>query len=224
MTVDNEQQLVNAVLEGDQHALGQLLEMMQPRLYNVCLRMVSNRDDAAEVTQEAMLKIIEHVQDFKGQSRISTWMIRIAMNLSISHLRKRQVRQAGSLEQPTGNHHSSYGGDQSTTLRLQIQDDREPEPSQSVQQKEMLALLQTAVGQLPEEFRSVIVLRDIEEMDYQQMADVLAAPVGTVKSRLFRARLALRQQMLALSPPSRHAVEPASTSQAAVPPREVSRG
>lgn len=213
MTLDNEQHLVTAVVKGDQHALGKLLELMQPRLYNVCLRMLGNRDDAAEITQESMLKIIEHVQDFRLQSNISTWMIRIAMNTSISHLRKRKVRQATSLEYSQSARPAAMD-DQSATLRQQIEDRREPEPSESVQQKEMLVHLQKAMASLEEEFRSVLVLRDIEEMDYQQIATVLDVPVGTVKSRLFRARLALRHEMLKLCPPPRPAA----------PAREVSHG
>lgn len=213
MTLDNEQQLVAAVVKGDQHALGKLLEAMQPRLFNVCLRMLGNRDDAAEVTQEAMLKVIEHVQDFRLQANIATWMIRIAMNLSISHLRKRKVRLAASLEHAstTG---TGAGADQSATLRQQIEDRRELDPAQSVQQKEMLVHLQAALAGLEEDFRSVLVLRDIEEMDYQQIATVLDVPVGTVKSRLFRARLALRHEMLKRCPPPK----PAATT------REVNHG
>jgi RNA polymerase sigma-70 factor (ECF subfamily) len=204
MTLDNEQQLVKAVVKGDQHALGRLLELMQPRLFNVCLRMLGNRDDAAEVTQEAMLKIIEHVHDFRHQANIATWMIRIAMNLSISQLRKRKVRLATSLEYSQSAHPTGHD-DQSATLRQQIEDRREQDPSESVQQKEMLAHLQTALTSLDEEFRSVLVLRDIEEMDYQQIATVLDVPIGTVKSRLFRARLALRHEMLKLCPPPKPA-------------------
>lgn len=230
MTLVNEQQLVRSVIRGDQHALGKLLEQMQPRLFNVALRMVSNREDAAEVTQDAMLKVIEHVQDFREQSSISTWMIRITMNLAISHLRKRKVRKAGSLDQPFSNNgHGSE--DQSSSLRNHIEDKRELEPSQGVQQKEMLVHLQTALGRLGEDFRSVIVLRDIEEMDYQQMADVLAVPVGTIKSRLFRARLALRHEMLRLCPPQRNtgsaAGMPGLSDSGGFPPAfegEVNRG
>ena len=90
MSSANEQRLVDAVQSGDRAALGQLLTQYQHRLFNIVLCMVRNRDDAAEVTQEAMLKIIEHIDDFQGKARISTWMIRIAMNLSISHLRKKR--------------------------------------------------------------------------------------------------------------------------------------
>lgn len=221
MTLQNEQQLVRAVVKGDHHALGQLLEQMQPRLFNVCLRMLGNRDDAAEVTQQAMLKIIEHVHDFRQQASVSTWMIRIAMNLSISQLRKRKVRQASSLDQTWPS--SSGSGDQSSALRDQLEDRREPEPSQSVQQKEMLVHLQTALAGLEEDFRSVVVLRDIEEMDYQQIAEVLSLPVGTVKSRLFRGRLALRHAMLKLCPPAKNTGSAAGTTPA-IPSREVSHG
>lgn len=209
----SEAQLVQDVLRGDSAALGTLLQMHQKRLYNVALRMVSNRDDAAEITQDGMVKIIEHVADFKCQSSIGTWMVRIIMNLSISHLRKRKLRTTASLDQPPGapgtpGSMGAYPGgggtgqeDQSSALRREMADHREPSPAVSVQQREMHLLLQKALAALEEDFRSVIVLRDINEMDYQQIAQVLAVPVGTVKSRLFRARLALRQQMFVLCPP-----------------------
>jgi RNA polymerase sigma-70 factor (ECF subfamily) len=197
----SEQQIVEAVRRGDQGALGRLLESYQHRIFNTCLRMLGNRDDAAEVTQDTMLKVVEHVRDFHGQSEFATWIIRIAMNLSISHLRKRKLRLAGSIETPSNGQASRFGDDQSTALRQQLADNREPSPESSVERQEMLMHLQTAMTRVEEDFRAVLVLRDIEEMDYQQIADVLAIPVGTVKSRLFRARLALRHEFLRLCPP-----------------------
>jgi len=187
----DEKKLVQAIQQGDKIALAQLLEHYQQRLYNIILRMVYNRDDALELAQDTMVKIVEHISDFNGQSKISTWMIRIAMNLSISHLRKRKLRNAMSLDQPF-----SGQNDQSASLKQQIVDQMEPGPSQNVQNNEMLALLQQAIHQLEQDFKAVLVLRDIDQMDYTQIANVLNIPVGTVKSRLFRARLALRQQML----------------------------
>lgn len=185
--------LVDAVARGDQAALGKLLEFYQGPIYNTCLRMLGNRDDAAEVTQEAMLKIIEHVHDFHGHSDISTWMIRIAMNLAISHLRKRKLRQAASLDG------SMQADDQTTALRRELADHREPPPDSRVENNEMILNLQQALARLDDDFRAIVVLRDIQEMDYQQIADVLSLPVGTVKSRLFRARLALRHELLRLT-------------------------
>lgn len=195
-----EPRVVEAVLRGDRAALGHLLAAHQKAIYNTCLRMLSNRDDAAEAAQEAMLKVIQHVRQFRGGSDIGTWIIRIAMNESISCLRKRKVRQATSLDAEgdgwTGPDH------QAASLKETIADHREPSPDSGVQQEEAVKHLQTALSRIDEEFRAVLVLRDIQEMDYQQMADVLEVPVGTVKSRLFRARLALRQEMFRLCPPA----------------------
>ncbi|MCX5659522.1 MAG: sigma-70 family RNA polymerase sigma factor [Planctomycetota bacterium] len=197
MAQPSEPPAIEAVMRGDAGALGRLLEFHQHRLYNVCYRMLGHRDDAAEVAQEAMLKIVEHIHDFNGQSEITTWMVRIAMNLSISHLRKRKLRHTTSLD-------SGGGGDpddQSTALRHELKDHREPSPGSSVEQQETAAQLQVALARIEEDFRSILILRDLEGMDYQHIADVLALPVGTVKSRLFRARLALRHEMLRLNPP-----------------------
>lgn len=194
--------LVNQAQNGNQSALSELLQGHQKRLFNTTLRMVGNYDDAAEVTQETMLKIIEHIGDFNGQASISTWMTRIAMNLSFSHLRKRRVRQAVSLDTAGSANRSGLGGDQLTPLREQIANQREPEPQLRVQKDEMVAQLQSAMNALQDDLRAVLVLRDIDELDYQQIAEVLDIPVGTVKSRLFRARLALREEMVKRSSPS----------------------
>jgi RNA polymerase sigma-70 factor (ECF subfamily) len=208
MTQISEQQLVQSVLQGDRGALGRLLDAYQARLYNLVLRMVGNREDAADVAQESMLKIVEHIHDFRGQSSIWTWMARIAMNLAISHLRKRQVRSAVSLEHSPGPA-SAAPPDQSAALREQIADHREPSPESSVQRQEMLNYLRIGLQHIEDDFRAVLVLRDIDEMGYEQIAQVLAIPVGTVKSRLFRARLALRHEMLRLCPP--HPIRPVAT-------------
>lgn len=199
MTQLSEKELLGRIRRGDQAALGQLLQNYHKRLYNVCLRMVSNRDDAAEATQEAMLKIVQHIDHFRGDAQLSTWMIRIAMNQATTLLRRRRVRQSVSLDQganPGGNPGAGAADDQARALRLHLADSREPSPQQRVQQKETHAQLHTALGLLEEDFRAVLVLRDLQEMDYQQISEVLDLPMGTVKSRLFRARLALRQELV----------------------------
>lgn len=195
-------------MRGDQSALTDLLTAYQKPVFNVCLRMLSHREDALEVAQETMLKIVEHIGDFNGRSDIGTWITRIAMNLSVSRLRRRKLRHTQSLD--AGSNGSASQGnwqdDQSTALRQEIADQREQGPDWNVQQREMIAYLQTAMTLIDDEFRAVLVLRDIDEMDYQQIAEVLSVPVGTVKSRLFRARLALRQEMFKLCPPDAKAV------------------
>jgi len=197
MAEPDEKKLLASARRGDTEALGLLLEGQRDRLFNVCLRMVSHRDDAAELTQDTLLRVVERLDQFEGKAKLSTWMTRIAMNLSISHLRKRKVRRSTSLDQPmTGT--SAGDGDQAVALRQLLEDPRELSPGRRVETGDMLEHLENAVSGLDEEFRAVIVLRDFEEMDYQSMAQVLDVPVGTVKSRLFRARLALRGAMQGL--------------------------
>ncbi len=195
MTPSAEQALLAKARRGDQQALGELLMAYQDRLYSVCLRMVSHPDDAAEVCQDVLLKIVQGIPKFRGDSGLSTWMTRIAMNQSISHLRKRRLRKTISLDGPGGDRQQVDPDDQAAALRRQLADTREPLPDQRVQEDEMLARLQQALANLDDSFRAILVLRDIEQMDYARISQTLDLPVGTVKSRLFRARLALRQEM-----------------------------
>jgi RNA polymerase sigma-70 factor, ECF subfamily len=193
MTQYNEQQVVRSILHGDRTALSVLLERYQRRMYNLVLRMVGNRDDAAELTQDAMLKIVEHIHEFRGHSGIWTWMARIAMNLSISHLRKRRVRSGASLESLGANGRQSDGP--AMDPREQIPDHREPRPDSGVQRQEAMAQIKLALARLDDDSRAVIVLRDIGDFEYKQIAEILSLELGTVKSRLFRARSAVRAEM-----------------------------
>lgn len=189
--------LIEQIRDGDRAALGRLLEKHQHRLYSIALRMVSNRDDAAEVTQDAMLKIVQHIDTFRSEAQITTWMTRIVMNQAITRLRRRKLRDHASLDSTRPSQRDS---DQASSLAKVLQDHREPSASQRVQEGEMIDQLLSAIDRLDTDFRAVLVLRDLEEMDYQQIADTLEIKVGTVKSRLFRARLALRQEMQQLAP------------------------
>jgi len=190
MTDANEDALIASIQAGDRAALGTLLRQHERRLYNVCLGMVSHREDAAEVTQDALLKIIRNIDRFRGDSKFSTWSTRIAMNQAISFLRKRKLRRMPSLEAGRDGQEGPR-----TMLRDQLEARGEPGPDQCVEQDEMIELLREAMGRLDEPFKAVLVLRDLEGLDYQQVAQTLEVPVGTVKSRLFRARLALRQEI-----------------------------
>lgn len=194
MSPGKEEQLVARVQAGDQAALGDLLESVQHRLYTLCLRMLGNRDDAAETAQQAMLKIVRHVGDFRSQSLFSTWMIRIATNLCLTQLRQRRLRPAlVSVSDPART--DARPTDQADKLRRTIVDHRELSPELDVEQREQIQLLIRAIQSLDDDMRAVLVLRDIQQMDYQQIASVLAIAEGTVKSRLFRARLSLRKLM-----------------------------
>lgn len=204
MSLGREEQLVARVRAGDQAALGDLLELVQHRLFSLCLGMLGNRDDAAEMAQETMLRIVRHVGDFRSQSSFSTWMIRIAMNLCLTRLRQRRPSlnataaspwRPAAAPDPPGEGEVSGSGHQARTKPRETADHRELRPDLDVEQREQLQLLTRAIHQLEDDMRAVLILRDIQQMDYEQIASVLAVPVGTVKSRLFRARLSLRKQL-----------------------------
>ncbi len=199
MPSDDEAHLVERAVAGDQDALAELLVTHQDRLYNTVLRMVSQRDDAAEVTQDVMVKVIEHISEYDGRAALTTWMTRIAMNQSISHLRKRRLRRMASLDSTSPGGRPD-NGQETQALRDRLQETGELSPDQSVEQGEMTDHLHNAIERLDDDFRAVIVLRDLNEMDYAQIADALDIPVGTVKSRLFRARVALRQLLASVYP------------------------
>ena len=175
--------LVERTRRGDMHAFGLLVAKYQDRLFNLVCRMCPNRQDAEELTQEALVRALEKMWQFNRQSQFYTWLFRIAVNLVISHRRRASRIRWQSL------------GDQQ-------QADQMLRPTRSVDSPEAVAMtaelnrrLEQALEGLDDEFRALIVLRDIEEMNYNQIAEVLEVPVGTVKSRLHRARCALREEL-----------------------------
>jgi RNA polymerase sigma-70 factor, ECF subfamily len=190
LSPQRERQLVEQVQAGDRAALGELLGAYHRRVYHICLRMVGHAEDAADLAQETLLRAVRHVETFQHGSRFSTWLIRIAMNLCISHLRKGRVRAGISLEVAV-----RPGPGPQTPLRDAIACGREPPPHIRVETDEQIERLHAALDALDPILRGVLLLRDLQGMDYEQVAQAMSIPVGTVKSRLFRARLALRKAM-----------------------------
>ena len=190
-----EDKLAELAAQGNRKALAELLDRLQDRVYGVCYRMTHHPDDALDLAQQTMLKVIQNIGNFEGHASIGTWVYRIATNESISHLRKRKIRKSASLDQPFA---SAQSDGNSNPLGTTIIDNREQTPEQHVQMKEAKQILRKAMTLLDEEHRAVLVLRDTQQLDYQQVAQVLDLPMGTVKSRLFRARLALREKILEL--------------------------
>jgi RNA polymerase sigma-70 factor (ECF subfamily) len=205
---DPDAALLERVQRGDRAALGRLLQRHQPRVYHVCLGMVRHRDDAAELAQDVLVKLVQHIEDFRGEAKLSTWLTRVAMNACISHLRKAKLRTTVSLDLPPGSWGGASGSDSDRSglgSRLDAADHgrAEPTPDRRVEQEEDLGRLRAALGELDPDHRAVIVLRDLEQLDYAGIAEALELPVGTVKSRLFRAREALRDKLVesTASPP-----------------------
>ena len=180
MTPLRESQLVEAHRAGDPDALGELLAGYQKRVYSICYRMIRDDQNAKDLTQDSLIRIIEKLDTYDGRARLSTWVIRIAMNVCLSHLRRERLRRHAPLEAP--------GSDQIEPRGTE----GEPSPASRVEQAEMKQILLQAMDAIDPQMRSMIVLRDMQGLDYHRIGEVLEIPVGTVKSRLFRARAALR--------------------------------
>ncbi len=198
LTPLRELQLIEAYRSGgggpDSHkALSELLAAYQRRIYSVCFRMVRQPEDAADLTQDVLMKVVENLSNYDGRSKLSTWIIRVAMNASLSHLRRAKTRETKSLDAPNNNRtESGIGHAQSRQAGLT---GREPSPAENVEQEQHRALVLQALESLDAETKAILVLRDMQDMDYQQLAEALDVPLGTVKSRLFRARAAFRQAL-----------------------------
>jgi RNA polymerase sigma-70 factor (ECF subfamily) len=185
---------------GDRGAYGKLVLLYQHRLFNAICRMVGDRDEARDLAQETFTRGLDKIDGFRGDASPYTWLFRIATNLSISRLRKTQRRRTFSLDRPAGENtsHGDGGDDQASALLDRISAQRageQAQPQMDLERQERNSKVLEALGRLDAEYRAVLVMRDIEGFDYQQMADVLGLPLGTLKSRLFRARLALRDEL-----------------------------
>jgi len=182
--------LVQRFRQGDMESFSLLVAKYQDRIYNMLLRMCGKPADAEELAQEAFLRAMERIGQFHGRSKFYTWLFRIAANLAISHRRRGGRIKFHSLSGPEDG--DSSAGDAITSP---LAAKRQSGPQEAAVTAETHQRVMDALGELDDEFRLVVVLRDIEEMDYAQVADVMNVPLGTVKSRLHRARMMLRDRL-----------------------------
>jgi len=182
--------LVERCRTGDSAAMGPLILKYQNRIYNVILKMCRNADDAAELTQETFVKIIESIDRFEARSAFYTWAFRIAVNLTLNHCQRTSRFGSASLDYTDESQQHRHAA---TQLRQILSDESSPDPAVVAQNRELCDLVINAIDELDEPQRTVLVLRDIEGMNYAQIAQVIDAELGTVKSRLSRARSNLRQ-------------------------------
>ena len=197
-----ELELLKKAQDGDRGAYGRLVGLYQDRLYNAILRIVGDHDEARELAQETFTRGLDKLDGFRGEASPYTWLFRIATNLAISRLRKVQRHRTFSLDRPSGDsgggsRGGSGGNDDQASALIGRMASSEATPADEMLRRERNQQVLDALGRLDAEYRAVLVMRDIEGFDYQQMADVLGLPLGTLKSRLFRARLALRDELKA---------------------------
>ncbi len=187
--------LVERSRKGDMQAFGSLVAKYQDRIYNLVLRMVGRPSDAEELAQETFLRTLERLSQFRGGSQFYTWLFRIAANLAISHRRRAGKVRFQSMTGP-----EDCDENQSAALTASMAQRREARPDEAAHSAEVNRRVMQALEELDEEFRLVVFLRDMEDMDYAEIADVLELPVGTIKSRIHRARNMLKDKLADLAP------------------------
>ena len=188
-----DQHTLSQLKRGNWSAMEELVHRYQDRLFSAVLRMVGHPEDAADLVQETFVRAMQNVAKFEGKSSLYTWLFRIAINLALSHRRSQRYRTAASLDGPVR-------GDvdqQAASLRRELAQGTEQDPAAQAEIHIEHERAVAALARLDPEFRAIIVLRDVEDCDYEQIGGILDLPVGTVKSRLFRARAALRDAFAA---------------------------
>lgn len=170
----------------------ELLTAYQDRLFAMCAQLCRDREVARDLTQETLVKIIQGFESYDGRARLITWMTRIAMNVTLSHLRRQKLRRHASLNGFGPTPGAAGGEEQSGGPIARLAQNREPSAERGVEERETGRALWRSIDTLDPDHQAVLVLRDFHGLDYQEIADALGVRVGTIKSRLFRARTALR--------------------------------
>jgi RNA polymerase sigma-70 factor, ECF subfamily len=178
--LNDDVRLIEATLSGRSAAFGQLVLKHQDRLFNTLVHLTGNREDARDLTQDAFVQAFLKLDTFKQSCAFYTWLYRIAFNLAATHHRRQ--KPAASVEQ------------------IRESSGREPTapgdgPTERIEQEERNQQVREALARLGDEFREVVVLREIDGRDYETIAEILDLPVGTVRSRLHRARVQLRDHL-----------------------------
>lgn len=182
----DEADLVAKAKAGDADAFTDLINQYERRVFRMAKQITQNDEDAEDVLQETFLKAYSHLDGFQGNSKFYTWLVRIAVNEALMKLRKRRSDKTVPLDEPIDT------GEDVVAREVAVWEDN---PEQRYSREEMADILNEAVQSLKPAYRTVFVLRDIEEMSIEETAEALGLSISAVKSRLLRARLQLREKL-----------------------------
>ncbi len=177
----DENEIIKRAKDGDEKAFEFIVKKYQNKVANLIFKIIGDQDIVEDLTQEVFLRVMESLKDYKFGSAIYTWIYRITVNICIDEIRKRQRSRAYSLDNILGQNPKS-------------------EPSYSpvertFERREMREIIENAISKLPAEYKTVIVLREFEDLPYEEIAKILKIRIGTVKSRIFRARKLLAEYL-----------------------------
>ena len=182
-----DEQLMERVINGDMDAFENLVCRYQDRIINFTYRMVKNYEVAEELAQETFLRVFRKAHTFRLNARFSTWLYRIASNLSINEIKKKKRAPVVSLERFTSENRNE--------INLPAFGDEFHSPDRQLLNKELKEAIERNIQEIPSRYRSAFILRDIQGLSYEEIAGILKCPLGTVKSRVNRARLFFKDLM-----------------------------
>ncbi len=186
--MDNTRLLVKRAQKNDRAAFEKLVEIYQNKVYTLCVRLAGNHADAQDVAQEAFIKAYRALDNFRNEADFGTWLHRITVNVWLNFRRKDGGRQPVSLDEP-------YPDESGSGMQREVAAP-DGDPLQALEEKEFRSLVRSALDSLSGEHRDVLVLREIEGYSYEETARMLGCSLGTVKSRLSRAREMMRRRMI----------------------------
>ncbi|MFD9628529.1 RNA polymerase sigma factor SigW [Peribacillus muralis] len=176
---------INQVVKGDHNAFGEIVEIYKDKVFQICFRILGNRQEAEDLAQEAFVRAFVNIRSFNIDMKFSTWLYRIATNLCIDRLRKKK---------PDYYLDAEVAGTDGLNMYSQLASNM-AKPEVEAESLELQETIQAEIMKLPEKYRSVIVLKYIEELSLKEISEILDLPVGTVKTRIHRGREALRKQL-----------------------------
>lgn len=178
--------LIEKTKNGDNSAFEELVKKYEHKIYNLALRLTGNPEEAGDILQETFLKAYRSLNSFKGEANFSTWLYRIAMNIALMRKRKEKGKVFESIDAP------QFTAEGEITKEIP---DWSTNPEAEIENKEVRNILTNALASLPDDYRAVLVLRDIQNLSNKEVSEILKLSIPTVKSRLHRARLFLRNEV-----------------------------
>jgi RNA polymerase sigma-70 factor (ECF subfamily) len=176
-----DQELIQQTLNGQTDAYGELVLRYQDRLFNSLLRVVKTREDASDAAQDAFLQAYQKLDSFRGDSQFFSWLFRIAMNAGLSKLRRKSSKDISLTAKQEQGH--------------DVTDNAAPDPSHRMDQTEQQNKVLAALNSLGDEYRVVLTLKEMEGLKYDEIAEIVGCPIGTVRSRIHRARAELKEKL-----------------------------
>ncbi|GAB4177378.1 MAG: sigma-70 family RNA polymerase sigma factor [Calditrichia bacterium] len=177
--------IVERILKGDEKAYNELVEKYSGLIFSIVYKLIGNKADAEDLAQEIWLKIYKGLGSYNGEFALTTWIMKIASNHTIDFLRKKKLK--------TTSIHGEDSKDQNQ--RIPQFESKTFTPEEDLLQTERIKMIEKAIDDLPEKYKQIIILRHREEKDYNEIAEIMNIPLGTVKARLFRAREILNQKL-----------------------------